>query len=159
MAKRVSDTGIGHNRGDTGKLTTRLWVIKVKDEKDVTEAERRDYFLSARLPDNTARKTLDKEVKMLCMNLKLQDAKSRLSRLMAEFYEIVDRLNMEDVMQALRPPAFRAAVKDQLGRQTRKQTKANIQVFLKWARSELEGFMRFEAHISPPAQAKTSTKG
>ncbi|KAG1699783.1 hypothetical protein DVH05_012676 [Phytophthora capsici] len=141
-----------------------------KYEKDVTEAEWRDYFLSARLPDNNAYKTLDKEVKMLCMDLELQDAESRLSRLMADFYEIVDRLNMEDVVQsepkkvieylveALRPPTFRAAVKDQLGRQTHKQTKANIQVFLKWVRSELEGFMRFEAHIPSTAQAKTSTK-
>ncbi|ETM56039.1 hypothetical protein L914_00872 [Phytophthora nicotianae] len=46
-----------------------------KEEKDVTEAEWRDYFLTARVPDNTV-----------------------LSRLMAEFYEIIDRLNMEDVV-------------------------------------------------------------
>ncbi|EEY58535.1 uncharacterized protein PITG_22272, partial [Phytophthora infestans T30-4] len=69
---------------------------------------------------------------------------------------------MEDVVQvepkqangylvkALRPPAFRAVVKAKLGRQTHKQTKENIQVFLKCVRSKLEGFMRFEVHISPP---------
>ncbi|KAG3235201.1 hypothetical protein PI124_g19763 [Phytophthora idaei] len=65
-----------------------------KEEKDVTEAEWRDYFLSARVPDNTAYKTLDREVKTLCMGVELQDAESRLSRLMADFYEIVNRLNM-----------------------------------------------------------------
>ncbi|GMF59604.1 unnamed protein product [Phytophthora fragariaefolia] len=93
-----------------------------KDEKDVSESEWRDYFLSARQPDNTAYKTLDKEVKSLCVEL--QDAESRLSRLMADFYEVIDRLNMEDIVQtepkkvvgylveALRPHAFRASPAD-----------------------------------------------
>ncbi|OWZ10058.1 LOW QUALITY PROTEIN: hypothetical protein PHMEG_00017149 [Phytophthora megakarya] len=131
-----------------------------KDEKDVTEAEWRDYFLSARVPNNTAYKTLDKEVKLLCMNTSRLDAESHFSRLMAEFYEIVNRLNMEDVIQmepkkvvsclvdALRPPAFKAAVKDQLGRQAHKPTKSNIQLLLKWLRKELERFMKFEAQIA-----------
>ncbi|GMF47598.1 unnamed protein product [Phytophthora fragariaefolia] len=141
-----------------------------KDEKDVTETEWRDYFLSARVPDNTAYKTLDREVKKLCMDIELQDAESRLSRLIADFYEIVDKLNMEDVVQvepkkvigylveALRPQAFKAAVKDQLGRQIHKGTKSNIQSFLKWVRSELEGFMRFEAHISGAHPGKFGAK-
>ncbi|KAE8888739.1 hypothetical protein PF010_g8472 [Phytophthora fragariae] len=142
-----------------------------KDEKDVTESEWRDYFLSARVPDHTAYKTLDREVKSLCMDTSLLDAESRLSRLMADFYEIVDRLNMEDVVQdepkkvvgylvdALRPPAFKAAVKDQLGRQAHKPTKSNIQTFLKWLRKELEGFMRFEAHIAVHQQSGPATRG
>ncbi|KAE9291372.1 hypothetical protein PR003_g25052, partial [Phytophthora rubi] len=124
-----------------------------KDEQDVTEAEWRDYFLSARLPDNTAFKTLEIEVKSLCMDTNLQDAESRLSRLMADFYEVVDRLNMGDFVQeepkkvvkylveALRPLAFKNAVKDQLERQAHKSTKSNIKIFLKWLREELEGFM------------------
>jgi hypothetical protein len=142
-----------------------------KDEKDMTESDRRDYFLSARLPNNTAYKTLDREVKALCMDVELQDAESRLSRLMADFYEIIDRLNMEDIVQtepkkvvgylveALRPHAFKASVKDQLGRQAHKQTKANIQTFLKRLRSELDGFMRFEAHISSQLQSKPALRG
>ncbi|POM78797.1 LOW QUALITY PROTEIN: Hypothetical protein PHPALM_3627, partial [Phytophthora palmivora] len=44
-----------------------------KDEKDVTEAEWRDYFLSARIPDNVAYKPLDKEVRSLCMDINLLD--------------------------------------------------------------------------------------
>ncbi|GMF59840.1 unnamed protein product [Phytophthora fragariaefolia] len=79
-------------------------------------------FFSARLPDNTAFKTLEFEVKSLCMGTNLQYAESRLSRLMADFYEVVARLNMEDVVQeepkivvkylleALRPLAFKNAV-------------------------------------------------
>lgn len=35
------------------------------------------------------------------------------------------------LVDALRPPAFKAAVKSQLGRQSHKATKANIPVFLK----------------------------
>ncbi|OWZ02823.1 hypothetical protein PHMEG_00025551 [Phytophthora megakarya] len=132
-----------------------------KEEKNVSESEWQDYFLSARVPNNIAYKTLDKEVKTLCMDTSLLDAESRLSRLMAEFYEIVDRLNMEDVIQvepkkvvgylvdALRPPAFKSAVKNQLGRQIHKPTKANTETFLMWLRKELEDFMRFEAHITP----------
>ncbi|KAG3194619.1 hypothetical protein PC128_g9195 [Phytophthora cactorum] len=116
-----------------------------KEEKDVTETEWRDYFLSARIPDNTAYKTLDREVKNLCMDTGLRDAESRLSRLMADFYEIADRLNIEHMVQAepkkvvgylveaLRPPAFKASVRDQLGRQSHKTTKSNIKLFLKWS--------------------------
>lgn len=63
-----------------------------KDEKkNVTEEVWRDYVLSACLPDNTAYKTLDREVKALCVDISVQDAeKIRLSRLLADFYEIVD---------------------------------------------------------------------
>ncbi|KAK1945593.1 Pro-Pol polyprotein [Phytophthora citrophthora] len=141
-----------------------------KDEKDVTETEWRDYFLSARVPDNTAYKTLDREVKSLCVDTELQDAESRISRLMAEFYEIIDRLNMEDVVHtepkkvvgylvdALRPHSFKAAVRDQLSRQIHKTTKSNLASFLKWLRGELEDFMRFEAHISSHQLAKGNGK-
>ncbi|ETL78478.1 hypothetical protein L917_20725 [Phytophthora nicotianae] len=59
-----------------------------KEEKNVTEAEWRDYFLSARLPDNTAYKTLGREVKNLCIDTELQDVESRLSRLMADFTKL-----------------------------------------------------------------------
>ncbi|OWZ13044.1 LOW QUALITY PROTEIN: hypothetical protein PHMEG_00013710 [Phytophthora megakarya] len=65
-----------------------------KDVKDLTEAEWRDYFL---FPDNTAYKTLEREVKNLSMNLELEDAESWLLRLMAEFYEIVNKSNMEEL--------------------------------------------------------------
>ncbi|ETO82021.1 hypothetical protein F444_03756 [Phytophthora nicotianae P1976] len=70
-----------------------------KDERDITETEWKNYFLSAHIPDHTAYKTLEREVKSLCMNIELQDAESRLSRLMADFYTIVDRLTMEDGIQ------------------------------------------------------------
>ncbi|KAJ8577566.1 hypothetical protein ON010_g1641 [Phytophthora cinnamomi] len=128
-------------------------AVTVADEKDVTETEWENYFLSARIPDNTEYKTLDREVKSLYMGVNLQDAESRLSRLMADFYEILDRLNMEDIVQdepkkvvgylieALRPPAFKSAVKDQLGRQAHKPAKNNIQLFL-------NSFMRFEEHMA-----------
>ncbi|POM71910.1 Hypothetical protein PHPALM_11459 [Phytophthora palmivora] len=71
---------------------------------------------------------------------------------MADFYEIVDILNMEDIIvgylvEALRLPAFKSAVKDQMGRQAHKPTKSNIQPFLKWLRGELNSFMRFEVHM------------
>ncbi|ETO81713.1 hypothetical protein F444_04041 [Phytophthora nicotianae P1976] len=99
-----------------------------KDERDVTEREWKNYFLSAHIPDHTV------------------------------LYTIVDRLNMEDVIQtepkkvvgylveALRPPAFKATVKDQLGRQIHKATKSSIQAFLKWLRSSTN---------FPPSSAST----
>ncbi|ETI53329.1 hypothetical protein F443_03690 [Phytophthora nicotianae P1569] len=61
------------------------------------------------------------------------------------------------LVEALHPPAFKAAVKDQLGRQIHKAAKSSIQAFLKWLRVELEGFMRFEAHIAVHAAPKSST--
>ncbi|OWY99432.1 hypothetical protein PHMEG_00029561 [Phytophthora megakarya] len=126
-----------------------------QEKKDDTEEEWRDYFLSARIPDHTCdRCTWTPLCKML----------SPLSRLMAEFYEIVDRLNMEDVVQvepkkvvgylveSPHPPVFKAAVEDQLGRQVYKQTKPTF-------RGELEGFMRFEAHIvNQQSQSKSVPK-
>ncbi|KAJ8539125.1 hypothetical protein ON010_g12746 [Phytophthora cinnamomi] len=121
------------------------------------------YFLSARIPDNTAYKTLDREVKSLGIDVNMQDVESRLSRRMADFYEIVDRLNMEDIVQAepkkvvgylveaLRAPAFKSAVNDQLGRQAHKPTKNNIQLFLKWLRaSSPSPTEQHQIGVSPP---------
>lgn len=65
-----------------------------------------------------------------------------MSRLMADFFSILNRLNMEDVLQqdpkkvvsyladALRPWAFKWAAKDPLGRSMHKLTRSNLQVFL-----------------------------
>ncbi|POM74202.1 Hypothetical protein PHPALM_8882 [Phytophthora palmivora] len=70
---------------EQGAMVRICGFVLFKDEKDVTEAEWRDYFLSARIPDNAAYKTLDKEVRSLCIDNNLLDAESRLSRLMADF--------------------------------------------------------------------------
>ncbi|OWY93587.1 hypothetical protein PHMEG_00036962 [Phytophthora megakarya] len=118
-----------------------------KEEKDVTEAE-----------------------KTLCVDIEVQDAESRLSRLMARFYEIIDRLNMGDVVHtepkkvvgylvdALRPPPFKAAVKDQLSRQCHKSTKADFALFLKWLRVELDGLMRSDDHRLHKGSGKRKQK-
>ncbi|ETP08013.1 hypothetical protein F441_15890 [Phytophthora nicotianae CJ01A1] len=105
-----------------------------------------------------------------CFEPGVMDAEWRISRLMAEFYEIIDRLKMEDVVHteakkvvgyladALRPHSFKAAVRDQLSRQIHKTTKSNHASFLKWLRGKLEDFMRFEAHISSHQSAKGNGK-
>lgn len=128
-----------------------------KPETDVTESEWPEYFLSARQSDHTTYKKLETAMSSLCMDTSLQDAESRMSRLMADFFSILNGLNMIQLdpkkvlsylADALRPGAFKCAVKDQLGRPAHKLTRSNLQVFLKWVRTELEGFMRFEVHIS-----------
>lgn len=62
------------------------------------------------------------------------------------------------LVDALRPPVFKAAVKNQLSRQCHKATKSNLSTFLKWLRGELEGFMRFEVHIASQNQQKSFAK-
>ncbi|POM81839.1 LOW QUALITY PROTEIN: Hypothetical protein PHPALM_141 [Phytophthora palmivora] len=116
-------TGLRHlyqtlNQGNEAKF----FVMSLR-WKDATDTEWKNNLLSARVPENMAYKTLDREVKSLCMDVNWQDAESRLSRFMADFYEIEDRLNTEDIVQVepkkvirylvetLHPPAFTAAVK------------------------------------------------
>ncbi|POM60102.1 hypothetical protein PHPALM_31081 [Phytophthora palmivora] len=125
-------------------------LVRICDEKGVIEMEWKTYFLSAHLSDLTAYKALEKEVKSLYMNTELKDAESRLLRFFSDCGSVKYRGYHPDrakklvgyLVDALRPPAFRVVVKDQLERQSHKSTKANIQTFLKWLRAGLEGFMR-----------------
>lgn len=141
-----------------------------KSEREMTEAEWRSYFLSARQPDHTAYKKLEAAMASLRMDTELQDAESRVSRLMASFYAILNKLNMEDVLQrdpkkvvsylveALRPPVFKAAVKDELEQSAHKQTRANLRLFLQWLRPKMDNFMTFEPHINSQAAGKPPTR-
>ncbi|ETO66354.1 hypothetical protein F444_16481 [Phytophthora nicotianae P1976] len=108
-----------------------------KDERDITETEWKNYFLSAHISDHTA-------FLHYRGSIKHGGHDSNGTK------EVVGYL-----VEALRPPAFKAAVKDQLGRQIHKATKSSIQAFLKRLRVELEGFMRFEAHIAVHAPPKS----
>ncbi|OWZ20964.1 hypothetical protein PHMEG_0004558 [Phytophthora megakarya] len=98
------------------------------------EKDRIDYFLSARVPDNIAYKTLDQEEKLLIMGINIQDAELRLSRLMAYLYEIVGRLIMEDGVQGKPKKVVR----------TTNPTKSNNHTLLKWLRTKLDGFVQFD---------------
>ncbi|KAE9106282.1 hypothetical protein PF006_g21405 [Phytophthora fragariae] len=113
----------------------------------------------ARKPDFTAYKKLQQAVRSLAIDVGLNDASSRLSKLLADFYEILDDLNMEEIIHenpktvveylanALRPPTFKATIKDYLSRPSYKHVKRDVQVFLKWLKPQLEEFMKYEAHI------------
>eukprot|EP00644_Phytophthora_capsici_P010646 jgi/Phyca11/104689/e_gw1.9.784.1 len=131
-----------------------------KPEEQVSEDDWRRYFLDARQPDFLAYQQLDVSMKTLQMDTKLQDAESRLSRLLADFYGAVDGVNMECIIhedpkrvvkylvEALRPVTFRAAIQDSLERPAGKLLKKDVSSFLRWLRPQMEEFMRFETHIT-----------
>ncbi|KAE8958879.1 hypothetical protein PR001_g30240 [Phytophthora rubi] len=78
---------------------------------------------------------------------------------MEDFVQEEPKKVVKYLVEALRPLAFKNAVKDQLERQAHKSTKSNIKIFLKWLREELKGFMRYEIHISVQQQSGHPSKG
>eukprot|EP00644_Phytophthora_capsici_P005005 jgi/Phyca11/96467/e_gw1.1.465.1 len=148
-----------------------------KPETTVTEDDWKRYFLDARVPDYTAYKQLDVAMRGLAVDVQLQDAESRLSRLLANFYSTVDGVNMESIIhedpkrvvgylvKALRPTAFRSAIQDSLERPAGKPLKKDVSMFLRWLRPQMEEFMKYETHIlatqqgSNNANSQQSQKG
>ncbi|KAJ8558746.1 hypothetical protein ON010_g8703 [Phytophthora cinnamomi] len=61
-----------------------------KPESAATEDDGKSYFLDARNPPFTAYKQVDVAMRSLTVNVSLQDAESRMSRLLADFYDDVD---------------------------------------------------------------------
>ncbi|DBA01281.1 TPA: hypothetical protein N0F65_001786 [Lagenidium giganteum] len=89
-----------------------------KCETEVTETEWREYFLASRFPDPMTHKRLDSA--MNSEDVVHDDPK-----------KVVNYL-----VEALRPPAFRSAIKDQLGQPKHKPKKRSLQSFLMWLRPE-----------------------
>ncbi|ETO66687.1 hypothetical protein F444_16229 [Phytophthora nicotianae P1976] len=130
-----------------------------KPEATVTEEDWKRYFLDARNADFTAYKQLDVAMRGLTVDVQLQDAESRMSRLLANFYSTVDGVNMESIIHedpkrvvgylvnSLRPTAFRSTIQDSLERPAGKPLKKNVSMFLRWLRPQLEEFMKYETHI------------
>ncbi|GMF23724.1 unnamed protein product [Phytophthora fragariaefolia] len=130
-----------------------------KPESAVSEADWKRYFLDARNPDFTAYKQLDVAMCGLAVNVQLQDAESRMSRLLADLYSVVDGVNIGSIIHedpkhvagylvdALRPAAFRSALQDSLERPAGKLLKKDVSSFLRWLRPQMEDYMKFETHI------------
>ncbi|KAE8972838.1 hypothetical protein PF011_g25491 [Phytophthora fragariae] len=130
-----------------------------KQESQVSEDDWKRYFLDARHPDYFAYQQLDVAMGTLAVVITLQDAESRMSRLLADFYSAVNGVNMESIIHedskrvvgylvdALRPAVFRSAVKDSLARSAGKQLKKDVSQFLRWLRPQMEEFMKYETHI------------
>ncbi|KAI9988015.1 hypothetical protein PInf_024275 [Phytophthora infestans] len=118
-------------------------------ETQVTEDDWKNYFLDARNPDYTAYKRLDIEMRKLAMDVSLLGAESRMSRLLADFYKVVDGVNMESIIHedpkrvvgylvdALRPEVFRSAIKDNLDLAAGKHVKKDVSEFLRWLELKL----------------------
>ncbi|ETI37928.1 hypothetical protein F443_16233 [Phytophthora nicotianae P1569] len=95
----------------------------------------------------------------LTVDVQLQDAESRMSCLLANFYSTVDGVNMESIIHedpksvvgylvnALRPTAFHSAIQDSLERPAGKPLKKDVSMFLRWLRPQMEEFMKYETHI------------
>ncbi|GLE11381.1 hypothetical protein PINS_up023761 [Pythium insidiosum] len=69
-----------------------------RSDTEISEAEWRHYFLSAKSADEIDYTRLTQAVRGLQIDVSLSDAESRLSRLMADFYAILDTNNMEDLL-------------------------------------------------------------
>ncbi|ETO66691.1 hypothetical protein F444_16227 [Phytophthora nicotianae P1976] len=95
----------------------------------------------------------------LTVDVQLQDAESRMSCLLANFYSTVDGVNTESIIHedpksvvgylvnALRPTAFHSAIQDSLERPAGKPLKKDVSMFLRWLRPQMEEFMKYETHI------------
>ncbi|KAJ0397844.1 hypothetical protein P43SY_007629 [Pythium insidiosum] len=86
-------------------------------------------------------------------------------------YKVLFDWNMEDrvvqdpkrvvtyLVEALRSPAFKAPIKDQRSQAMFKPKRSSMQAFLMWLRPELEGFMKYEAHITNAPTGRQKNRG
>uniref|UniRef100_H3GYW4 CCHC-type domain-containing protein n=1 Tax=Phytophthora ramorum TaxID=164328 RepID=H3GYW4_PHYRM len=92
----------------------------------------------------------------LSMDVQLADADSRVSKLAHEMYQLLEKENMEWMVErepkkivsyltdALAPDQFRRTVKNELARESNKPLTKNVVAFIKWLRTSCKEYVRWE---------------
>nr|CCA25748.1 conserved hypothetical protein [Albugo laibachii Nc14] len=104
------------------------------------------------------------------MDVQLQDADSRVIRLLTDFYAILDAQDMDGLaedepvdavqilVRAFQPIAFRQTVQSQLKKSIHKKLENSVPAVVDWLTEKLDHFLVFEAHI-PEAREKSAVSG
>ncbi|CAK4769616.1 unnamed protein product, partial [Aphanomyces euteiches] len=131
-----------------------------KPFEEITEDEWRDYFLSAREVQELDLEWVTKAMASLKINTRIRDAESRVGRLLADFYEKLEQLDVAHLPSqepkqsvkiltaAIRPAALKATVERQLAREANKVYKSSVPAFGRWLTQLLDNFMLFESQMA-----------
>ncbi|ETV91957.1 hypothetical protein H310_13606 [Aphanomyces invadans] len=126
--------------------------------EEITEDEWRDYFLSAQVHELDL-DWVAKAMAPLKMDMRIRDAESRVGRLLADFYEKLEQLDVvhlpsqepkqsfKILTAAIRPAALKAMVERQLAREANKVYKTSVPAFGRWLIQLLDNFMLFELQM------------
>ncbi|ETV95092.1 hypothetical protein H310_11375 [Aphanomyces invadans] len=109
-----------------------------KSFDDITENDWRDYILSARAVQELDLDAATKTMASLNMDTKIRDAESRVGRLLADFYEKLEQLDVPHLPEqepkqsvkiltaAIQPHQLKSTVERQLARETNKAYKLDV---------------------------------
>ncbi|RLO06027.1 hypothetical protein DYB28_012590, partial [Aphanomyces astaci] len=115
-----------------------------KSFEEITEKDWRDYFLSAREVQELDLDSVAKAMASLKMDTKIRDAESRVRRLLADFYDKLEQLDVTHLPEqepkqsvkiltaAIRPSQLKATVERQLTREANKAYKSDVKLFCRW---------------------------
>ncbi|ETP18273.1 hypothetical protein F441_07477 [Phytophthora nicotianae CJ01A1] len=131
---------------------------------DITEEDWINYFWEGRISGEL---DFDKVKALmstkLAMDVQLADADSRVSKLAHEMYQLLEKENMEWMVEkepkkivgyltdALAPDQFRRTVKNELARGSNKPLPKDVVAFIKWLRTSCKEYVRWEPRASPKA--------
>ncbi|RQM29351.1 hypothetical protein B5M09_008053 [Aphanomyces astaci] len=130
-----------------------------KSFEEITENDWRDYFLSAREVQELDLDSVAKAMASLKMDTKIRDAESRVGRLLADFYDKLEQLDVAHLPEqepkqsvkiltaAIRPSQLKATVERQLTREANKAYKSDVKSFCRWLVSLMDNFMLFESQL------------
>ncbi|CAK5213956.1 unnamed protein product, partial [Aphanomyces euteiches] len=131
-----------------------------KPFEEITEDEWSDYFLSACEVQELDLEWVTKAMASLMMDTRIRDAESRVGRLLADFYEKLEQLDVAHLPSqepkqsvkiltaAIRPAALKATVERQLAREANKVYKSSVPAFGRWLTQLLDNFMLFESQMA-----------
>ncbi|CAK4550684.1 unnamed protein product [Aphanomyces euteiches] len=101
-----------------------------------------------------------KAMASLKMDTRIRDAESRVGRLLADFYEKLEQLDVAHLPSqepkqsvkiltaAIRPASLKATVERQLAREANKVYKSSVPAFGRWLTQLLDNFMLFESQMA-----------
>ncbi|RHZ07952.1 hypothetical protein DYB31_015303 [Aphanomyces astaci] len=113
--------------------------------EEITENNWRDYFLSAREAQELDLASVTKAMASLKMDMKIRDAESRVGRLLDDFYDKLEQLDVAHLPEqerqqsvkilraAIRPSQLKATVERQLTREANKAYKSDVKSFCRWS--------------------------
>ncbi|KAG6590795.1 DEAD-box ATP-dependent RNA helicase 36 [Phytophthora cinnamomi] len=131
---------------------------------DITEEDWIDYFwegcIAGELDFDKVKALMSTK---LSMDVQLADADSRVSKLAHEMYQLLEKVNMEWMVErepkkivsyltnALAPDQIRRTVKNELARESNKPLTKNVVAFIKWLRTSCKEYVRWEPRASHKA--------
>ncbi|OWZ15125.1 hypothetical protein PHMEG_00011294 [Phytophthora megakarya] len=141
-------------------------------DAEITEAEWINYFWEGRVEggmDFEKVKTI--LAHSLKMNTKQTDVNSRVSKLVYQLYQLLEKENMEWMIQsepkkvvrylidALAPEQFKSIVKNDMEKESKKPLLRDVVAFTVWLRANCKEYIRWEPTLALQNKRGTGTSG